>query len=268
MKYIRLIIITDFTIPISMETSTYYFILFFIIFLFLKNNLQRINKRFPPSPGLCLPIKKPLYRTLAELSDKYGPILYVRYGSRPVILVSSPSAAEECFTKHDVAFANRPKLLAGKYLGYNYTTISWASYGSHWHNLRRIASVKLLSSNSLQMFHGICADEIWEEAKRFQQIVAESIQLTGVTNIGDFIPVLNYVGVSRLEKKLVILQKKKDKFLQDLINQHRQKQSDSASEQMSKTMVDVLLSLQGTEPEYHTDEIIRGMMHVSYLTTR
>ncbi|KAL6216659.1 hypothetical protein ACLB2K_009880 [Fragaria x ananassa] len=301
-----------------METSTYSFILCFIIFLFLKSYLQGTNKRYPPSPGLCLPIighlylfRKPLYRTLAKFSDKYGPIVYMRFGFRPVILVSSPSAAEECFTKHDIAFANRPKLLAGKYLGYNYTTISWASYGSHWRNLRRIASLKLLSSNSLQISHSIRTDEVkslicqccrrcnggeyhslemksaffqltlnvmmrmvagkryygediadLEEAKRFQQIVAESFQLTGVTNIGDFIPVLNYVGVSRLEKKLVILQKKRDKFLQDLIEQHRQKQRDSTSEHRSKTMVDVLLSLQGTEPEYYTDEIIRGLMHI------
>ncbi|XP_024165920.1 cytochrome P450 81Q32-like [Rosa chinensis] len=301
-----------------METSTYSYILLFIIFLFLKGYLQKNKKRLPPSPALSLPIighlylfKKPLHRTLAKLSDKYGPIVYIKFGSRPVILVSSPSAAEECFTKHDVAFANRPKLLAGKHLGYNYTTVTWASYGSHWRKLRRIASLELLSSSSLQMFHGIRADEIrslvcqlfrgcnggefqgvemkskffqltlnvimrmvagkryygediadLEEAKMFQQIVTEGFQLTGVTNVGDFIPVLNHVGVSKLEKKLIILHKKRDKFLQDLIDQHRKMQSDSALEKRSKTMVDVMLSLQGTEAEYYTDEIIRGMMHV------
>ncbi|KAI5354383.1 hypothetical protein L3X38_007278 [Prunus dulcis] len=150
-----------------METSFYYYILLFIIFLFLKNYLQKFNKRLPPSPGLSFPIighlhliKKPLHRTLAKLSTKYGPILYIQFGSRPVIVVSSPSAAEECFTKNDIAFANRPRLLAGKHLGYNYTTLVWASYGSHWGNMRRIASLDLLSSHRLQMFHGIRADEV------------------------------------------------------------------------------------------------------------
>ncbi|PRQ27790.1 putative oxidoreductase [Rosa chinensis] len=150
-----------------METSMYYYILLFIVFLFLKNYLQKTNSQLPPCPGPSLPFighlylfQKPLHKTLAKLSDKYGPIVYIKFGSRPVILVSSPSAVEECFTKHDVAFANRPKLLAGKYLGYNYTTVTWASYGSHWRNLRRISSLELLSSNRLQMLQGIRADEV------------------------------------------------------------------------------------------------------------
>ncbi|CAB4266257.1 unnamed protein product [Prunus armeniaca] len=302
-----------------MESSFYYYILLFVIFLFLKNYLQKFSKRLPPSPALSFPIighlylfKKPLHRTLAKLSNKYGPVAYFQFGSRSVIVVSSPSAAEECFTKNDIVFANRPKLLAGKHLGYNYTSLTWASYGSHWRNLRRITSLELLSSNRLQMFNSIRVDEVsslvcrlfrgskgggefqsldmkstffeltlnvmmrmiagkryhgehvadLEEAKRFEEIMVESFRLSGATNIGDFVPALNFLGVSGLEKKLVVLQRKRDKFMQDLIEEHRKKQSGSASEQRSKTMVEVLLSLQGNEPEYYTDEIIRGIMQV------
>ncbi|KAM1013094.1 hypothetical protein TB2_043103 [Malus domestica] len=89
-----------------METSFYHYILLFTIFLFFKNYLQKYNKRLPPSPGFSLPIighlhliKKPLHRTLAKLSEKYGPVLYIQFGSRPVIVVSSPSAAEEASPK-------------------------------------------------------------------------------------------------------------------------------------------------------------------------
>ena len=54
--------------------------------------------------------------------------------------------------------------------------------------------------------------------------------------------------------------------MQDLIEEHRKVHSGSVSEQRSKTMVmvDVLLSLKRTEPEYYTDEIIRGMMQVRF----
>nr|XP_027103366.1 cytochrome P450 81F4-like [Coffea arabica] len=63
-----------------------------------------------------------------EVSRKYGPVLYLRFGIRPVVLVSSTSAAEECFTKNDITFANRPTLLVGKLLNYNSTTLPSRSY--------------------------------------------------------------------------------------------------------------------------------------------
>jgi len=129
----------------TMEIS--YYILIFTFLYLLKNHFLRKFQNLPPSPFISLPIidhlyllkKKPLHKTLTNMSEKHGPLLYLRFGSRPVLLVSSPSLAEECFTKNDVVFANRPRLLAGKHLGYNYTTLLWASYGQHWRNQRRIA---------------------------------------------------------------------------------------------------------------------------------
>lgn len=105
-------------------------------------------------------IKKPLHRALARISERYGPVLLLHFGSRPVLLVSSPSAAEECLHKNDIIFANRPHLMAGQYLGYNYTSLAWSSYGDHWRNLRKISALEILSTNRLQMLHGIRVDEL------------------------------------------------------------------------------------------------------------
>ncbi|CAN6583142.1 unnamed protein product [Malus baccata var. baccata] len=102
-----------------------------------------------------------------------------------------------------------------------------------------------------------------EEAQLFKEIVIETFELSGATNIGDFMPVLKHLGVTGLEKKLVLLQKRRDKFMQNLIEEHRKLQRGSVSEQRSKSMVDVLLDLQETEPEYYSDEIIRGMTQVT-----
>lgn len=109
-----------------METS-YYFLVFLFLYLVAKHFLHKLRK-LPPSPSLSLPVighlylvKKPLHQTFAKISNNYGPVLFLKFGSRPVLLVSCPSAAEECFAKKDVAFANRPRLLSGKHHGYNYT---------------------------------------------------------------------------------------------------------------------------------------------------
>ncbi|XP_058223369.1 cytochrome P450 81Q32-like [Rhododendron vialii] len=302
----------------------YIFLLFIFTFFLAKHFLHRY-KNLPPSPSPALPIlghlhllKKPLPRTLSALSKTHGPILSLRFGSRPVLLVSSPSAAEECFTKNDVVFANRPKLLAGKHLGYNYTTLVWASYGQHWRNLRRLVSTEILSANRIQTFKTIRVDEVRrllgrvyrncsdgdfaavemktvlfemtlnnimrmiagkryygekmadleDETRKFKEMVTESFELSGGANIGDFFPVLNWVGLNGLVKRLKVLHQKRDKFMQDLIEEHRkQKKSENfRDQQTSKTMTDVLLSLQENEPEYYTDEIIRGLMQVMLIT--
>ncbi|XWS41834.1 hypothetical protein CRYUN_Cryun17cG0116700 [Craigia yunnanensis] len=124
------------------------------------------NKNLPPSP-FGLPIlghlhllKVPLHRTLFTLSQKYGSIFSLRFGSRLVVVITSPSAVEECFNKNDIILANRPRLIMGKYVGYNYTTLGLASYGDHWRNLRRLTTLEIFSSNRLNMSSSIRRDEI------------------------------------------------------------------------------------------------------------
>ncbi|KAA0060937.1 hypothetical protein IC582_006631 [Cucumis melo] len=142
-----------------------------IIIIFLLRLLQSKNtgrERLPPSPpGGSFPIlghlyllKNPLHRTLAKLSAQHGPILLLHFGSRPVLLISSPSAAQECLTKNDIAFASRPRLSVGKHLGCNYTNILWAPYGPHWRNLRRIATLQILSPNRVHMYGSVRREEV------------------------------------------------------------------------------------------------------------
>ncbi|KAG6469381.1 hypothetical protein ZIOFF_074096 [Zingiber officinale] len=99
-------------------------------------------------------------RRSTAISADHGPVVLLRFGSRPVLLVSSPSAVEECFTVHDVAFANRPRFLAGKILGYDFTAILWAPYGSHWRNLRHITSMHSLAPDSLRASSDLRSGEI------------------------------------------------------------------------------------------------------------
>ncbi|GMN34478.1 hypothetical protein TIFTF001_004714 [Ficus carica] len=104
-----------------------------------------------PPPSLENP--NPPYS--ASSVPKYGAVY-----SRRVVVVSSPSAAEECFTKNDVVLANRPPLLMSKHLGYNYTTMVTTPYGDHWRNLRRIGAIEIFSTTRLTMFLGIRQDGI------------------------------------------------------------------------------------------------------------
>ncbi|KAK6939681.1 Cytochrome P450 [Dillenia turbinata] len=131
-----------------------------------KHLLHNI-RNLPPTPFPSLPIlghfhllRKPIHRCLSKISDRYGPIVLLNFGYRKVLVISSPELAEECFTKNDVVFANRPRFLAGKIVGSNYTNIVWAPYGDHWRNLRRISALEILSAHRLQTLSAVRSDEV------------------------------------------------------------------------------------------------------------
>lgn len=160
---------------VSME-NLYHYLAIIILFIFLTNKLLLIHNKkqnLPPSPfslpiigHLHLIIKNPLYQSLATLLSNYGPVLYLRFGSSNVLVTSSPSAIEECFSKNDIIFANRPRTMAGDILSYNYTSFVMAPYGPLWRNLRRLSVVEFFSSNSVQKFSYIREEEVGNFIRR------------------------------------------------------------------------------------------------------
>ncbi|CAI0464893.1 unnamed protein product [Linum tenue] len=163
-----------------MAALVLYFATFLALYLLTKHFLHKAQN-LPPSPYPSLPIighlyllKKPLYRTLSQISRRHGPILFFRFGSRPVLLISSPALVEQCLGgQNDVAFANRPRFLMGKLLGYNFTSMAWAPYGDLWRNLRRVASTELLSNHRLQALSGVRSDEVKSTIRRLAALNGE-----------------------------------------------------------------------------------------------
>ncbi|PON74908.1 Cytochrome P450, E-class, group I [Parasponia andersonii] len=282
-------------------------------------------KNLPPSPP-SLPVighlhllKHPVHRTLHRLSQTYGAVFSLWFGSRRVVVVSSPSAVEECFTTNDIVLANRPRLIMGKHIGYDYTILATSPYGDHWRNLRRIGAIEIFSSSRLNLFRGIRRDEIGrlisrislragqgsgkvelktvfseltfnvimrmvagkryygddvtdEEARQFREIMSAIFENSAADNPEDFVPVLNWIP-GGYEKRAERLGKKTDLFLQRLVEEHRtnkkdhqdQDQDQDQDHRSSKTIIDHLLSLQESQPDYYTDKIIKGFVLILLL---
>ncbi|KAJ8765727.1 hypothetical protein K2173_014849 [Erythroxylum novogranatense] len=303
-----------------MEGSLFYSVSLSIIFLILAVKIFSATgsqrKNVPPSPP-CLPIlghlhllKQPVHRSLQRISQKYGPVAFLRFGSRLVVLVSSSSAAEECFKTNDICLANRPRLLIGKYLGYEYSTLVGAQYGDHWRNLRRICTLDIFSQSRLSMFmssrqdeitillnklfrvssssHGFVkvelrpnfieltynillrmvagkryygADiEVAEEARNFRDIIEEILRHASASNPVDFLPFLRWFDYKGYMKRLKRLSRDTDKLLQSLIDEQRSDGRDDLENRNS--MINHLITLQASQPEYYTDEIIKGLILV------
>nr|DAD24101.1 TPA_asm: hypothetical protein HUJ06_025564 [Nelumbo nucifera] len=77
-----------------------------------------------------------------------------------LLVVNSWEVAKECFTINDKAFSNRPSTVAIRLLGYNRAMFGFAPYGSYWREIRKIATLQLLSNNRLEMLKHIQASEI------------------------------------------------------------------------------------------------------------
>ncbi|KAK1392386.1 isoflavone 2'-hydroxylase-like [Heracleum sosnowskyi] len=132
----------------------------------IKGIILKQQKNNPPSPrslpllGHLHLIKEPLHQTLETLSSKYGDILLLRFGLKKVLVLCSPSAVQECFTKNDTIFANRPVSMATTHLSYNFTTMTVAPYGDLWRNLRRLAAVEIFSPNRIAFFEELRDNEV------------------------------------------------------------------------------------------------------------
>lgn len=134
--------------------------------LLFASYTKRSTSKLPPGP-LALPLighlylfEKPLHHCLARISKRYGPATFLRFGTRPVLLISSQALAEQCFTTHDLAFANRPQLLSTKFTQRSAAGIGIANYGPYWRSVRRIAAVELLSAQRLQASSDVRAAEV------------------------------------------------------------------------------------------------------------
>ncbi|KAK7352373.1 hypothetical protein VNO80_17793 [Phaseolus coccineus] len=101
-----------------------------------------------------------LYRTLGAMADQYGPAFNIWLGTRRAFVVSSWEVAKECFTTNDKALASRPTTVAAKHMGYNYAVFGFAPYSPFWREMRKIATLELLSNRRLEMLKHVRVSEL------------------------------------------------------------------------------------------------------------
>ncbi|XP_027099114.1 6,7,8-trihydroxycoumarin synthase-like [Coffea arabica] len=163
-----------------------------IIYLILlqKNGKKSSTKSHPPLPGPPgIPVIGNMHQFdssaphiyLWELSRKYGPLMSLKHGSLPVLVVSSARMAEEVMKNHDLIFCSRPPMLGQRKLSYNGLDIGLAPYAEQWRELRKICVLHLLSSKRVQSFRPIREDEVYRMIRKISQESASS-QVTDLTH--------------------------------------------------------------------------------------
>lgn len=157
---------------------------------FLFKTLKPPRSRTPPGPP-----GRPLIGSLRDfvrsshphvylwqLSTKYGPLMQLKLGSRPAIVVSSVDLAKEVMKTHDRAFSGRPALRGLRKLSYNCLDLAFSPYGEYWRELKRITTVHLFSLKKFASFQSIREDETARLVKRVASL-AESRKVLNMNEL-------------------------------------------------------------------------------------
>ncbi|KAL5778167.1 hypothetical protein ACOSP7_011093 [Xanthoceras sorbifolium] len=140
----------------------------FLLFL-LQRHITKTRRvlRLPPGPS-GLPFIGNLHqfdhsnppRYMWKLSRQYGPLVHLRLGSLPTLVVSSAKMAKEVYKTHDLEFCGRPFLLGQQKLSYNGLDLAFSPYNANWRELRKICTVHLFNSNRVQQFSPVIEEEV------------------------------------------------------------------------------------------------------------
>ncbi|CAN1804719.1 Trimethyltridecatetraene synthase [Linum perenne] len=225
----------------------------------LKKHKYSNTLRVPPGPkpwpiigNLNLMGSLP-HQSLHKLSQTYGPIIHLKFGSFPVVVVSSPDIAKQVLKTNDHLLAGRPRMAAGKYTTYNYSNLTWAPYGPYWRQgpsyeyirveERRAFTARLFSSRGCQVVlkdhlsrltlsvisrivlgrkYFSCDDDgDVVTLVEFQEMLDELFLLNGVLNIGDWIPWMDLFDLQGYVRRMKGLKVKFDRFHEFVLDEHR-----------------------------------------------
>ncbi|MCD7464691.1 hypothetical protein HAX54_053238 [Datura stramonium] len=105
-------------------------------------------------------IGKNVHQYLHLIAKKYGPIMSMRFGVVPIVVASSPHAAEQFLKTHDLIFASRPNNRVAQFISYGQRNLSFGKYGPYWRNMRKLCTVELLSTLKINSFQAMRKQEV------------------------------------------------------------------------------------------------------------
>ncbi|KAL6652520.1 hypothetical protein ACP70R_011445 [Stipagrostis hirtigluma subsp. patula] len=152
-------------------------------------------KRRAASPSLPRPRGLPLvgnlhqlgalpHASLAAMAARHAaPLMLLRLGSVPALVVSSAGAARAVFQRNDRALSGRPALRAAARLSYGLRDISFAPPEEPWRAARRACVTELLGAPRVRVFRGVRE----AEAAALVAAVADASRAGSPVNLSDML---------------------------------------------------------------------------------
>jgi hypothetical protein len=155
-----------------MDDSMYNAILLALLAVSILTFLRPVGwgsrrRRRPPGPR-TLPVigsvhhvvNTLVHRSLRDLAAVHGPIMMLKIGPMPLVVVTSRELAREVLKVQDPNFANRPRLLVGGICGYGWADIIFAPTSDYWRKIRKLCIQEVLSPKRILSFQCIREEEV------------------------------------------------------------------------------------------------------------
>ncbi|MCL7050695.1 hypothetical protein MKW94_002108, partial [Papaver nudicaule] len=157
----------------------------YVSFCILRKYGSNTKLNLPPSPpkipifGNLHQVTPKIHLFFHQLSLQYGPLVFLKFGSKPILVASSAETATEILKTHDLIFADRFPPKALKFLVGDGNDIGMSPYNEQWKQLRKFCVVELLSPKRVQSFNYIRQEEV----DRMIETIARSSKEQGIVNL-------------------------------------------------------------------------------------
>lgn len=98
--------------------------------------------------------------------------------------------------------------------------------------------------------------------KIFDDHIEDIFRPSGLLSLCDFVPFLRWIGYDGYERNLKESQRKRDAFLQGLIDEFRRDKDSRKMGSEGNTVLEAFMDLQAAEPHVYADDVVKGMLVV------
>ncbi|XP_059653708.1 desmethyl-deoxy-podophyllotoxin synthase-like [Cornus florida] len=257
--------------------------LMFVLMVF-KTKMMSSSPKLPPGPWK-LPVIGNIHQfvgslphhRLRDLAMNYGPLMQLRLGELPIVVISSAEFAKEVMKTHDIVFATRPFIFAMNIISGD--DVAFAPYGDQWRQLRKVFILELLSAKRVQSFRPIREEEAanliksisstagslinltekvfsmtysvvakvavgkkFHGQQEFLSLLRETMVVAGGFDVADLFPSLKILpSISGLRPRVEKIHRKIDEIFTNIIDEHKARDGEVDHEQ---DLIDVLLKVQ------------------------
>ncbi|TVU27327.1 hypothetical protein EJB05_29929, partial [Eragrostis curvula] len=128
----------------------------YLLVLALWRSSKQCQRHHPPSPR-GLPVIGNLHqlgalphRSLHALARTHGPMMLLRLGRVPAVVVSTPELAREVMRTRDADCCSRPGSPGPRRLSYGLKNVAFAPYDDYWREMRKLFVVEMLRAKRVQ----------------------------------------------------------------------------------------------------------------------